>query len=107
VTPTPTPTPAPTPTPTPISCALPLANFTFTQQNRNRPVVFTSTSTPTTGPCAITYWRWDYGDGTTDAGNFPTASHAFPQQGTTYNVTLTVTNPAGVTFLIQPVTTQS
>ena len=62
---------------------LPVPNFTFSQQNKNKPVVFVSTSTPTSPPaCAINYWRWDYGDTLYDAGNFPTASHDYNQQGT-------------------------
>jgi PKD repeat protein len=67
-----------------------------------------STSTPTTPPgCAINYWRWDYGDGQFDAGNFPTASHDYALKGHTYQVTLTVTNPGGTASIIVPVTTQS
>jgi PKD repeat protein len=69
-------------------------------------VVFTSTSTPTSGTCQITFWRWEYGDGTTDAGNLPTTSHTYPAQGTSYQVTLTVTNPAGVASIIATVTTK-
>jgi Flp pilus assembly protein TadG len=104
--PTPTPTPAPTPTPTP-SCSLPFSGFTYTQQNKNKPVVVTSISTPTSGTCAVNYWRWDWGDSTTDAGNLPSASHQYALQGHSYVVTLTVTNPAGVTSSIQTVVTQS
>jgi hypothetical protein len=70
-------------------------------------VDFVSTSTPTSGSCAINYWRWEYGDGALDAGNFPTVSHQFPAQGTTYVVTLTVTVPGGVTNSVTiPVTTK-
>lgn len=106
--PTPTPTPAPTPTPTASATATPTptpsptcapasVSFTYSQQNRNRPVVFTSTASPTSGACAITFWRWEYGDGNTDAGNLPTVSHDYgsAHQDTTFNVTLSVTNPAG------------
>jgi PKD repeat protein len=64
---------------------------------------FTSTSTPTSGPCAITFWRWEFGDGTTDAGNLPTTSHDYNPSGATngetYLVTLTVTNPGGSTSI--------
>ena len=59
-------------------------------------MVFTSASTPTSGDCAITYWRWEFGDGQTDAGNVPTTSHTYPSQGASYTATLTVTNPGGV-----------
>ena len=115
---TPTDTPAPTdsespdptesPAPTTPTCNFPGANFGWTQQNKNRPVVFTSVSSPTTGSCAITFYRWEYGlpDGSTDAGNLPTVSHSFANQGFTYNVTLTVTNPRGTTSITLPVTTK-
>lgn len=92
--PTATATASPTPAPTP-TCAPAVPMFTYSQQNKNKPVAFTSTSTPTSGSCAITYWRWDFGDGQTDAGNVPTTSHTYAAQGTTYNVTLTVTGPGG------------
>jgi hypothetical protein len=60
-------------------------------------VVFVSTSTPTTGACAINYWRWEYGDGAIDAGNLSTASHNYgsANQGEQFLVTLSVTNPGG------------
>lgn len=87
-------------------CPTPLVAFTFTQQNRNRPVVFTSTSTPTSGACAITFWRWEFGDGTTDAGVVSTTSHDYGSPGTTFNVTLTVTYPSGTASLTRAVTTR-
>ncbi len=103
--PSPSPSSSPSPSPTPF-CANPFVGFTYTQQNKNKPVVFTSTSTPTTGLCAISYWRWEFGDGIWTAGAVPTASHDYSQQGTTFNVTLTVTTPAGTFSYIAPVTTQ-
>ena len=121
-TPSPTATPVPTasqiatippdptasPTPSAPTCNLPSANFGWTQQNKNRPVVFTSVSSPTTGSCAITFYRWEYGapDGTTDAGNLPTVSHTFALQGHTYQVTLTVTNPRGTASITYAVVTR-
>lgn len=107
-TPTPTPTPAPTPTPTP-ACAPPYAAASYTQQNKNKPVVFTSLSTPTTGLCAINTYRWVFGhDGAISEGALPTVSHAYPAQGVTYTVTLTVTNGEGTTTTtVFPVTTDS
>jgi PKD repeat protein len=50
---------------------------------------------PTTGDCAIDYWRWDFGDNSTSAGNLPTVSHDYgsANKGKTFNVTLTVTVP--------------
>lgn len=113
-TPTPTgppaPTPSPTPTPTPMpTCAPPSVNFTTSQQNKNAAVVFTSGSAPTTGSCAISYYRWDFGDGTTSAGSLPSASHDYGKanEGVTFNVTLTVTTPGGTYSITLPVTTRS
>jgi Flp pilus assembly protein TadG len=110
--PTPTPTSAatPTPTPTPPPCSPAYAAFTYTQADKNAPVVFTSTSTPTTGDCAILYWRWDFGDGSVSAGNPTTTSHKFPHKGRTYTVALTVTvpgNPSITTTTYLDVTTLS
>jgi hypothetical protein len=110
--PTPTPagpTPSPSPTPTPVpTCAPPTVGFTTSQQNKNKPVIFTSTSTPTTGLCAISYYRWEFGDGATSAGSLPSASHDYGRtgQGLTFNVTLTVTTPGGTYSIILPVGVQ-
>lgn len=98
-------TATPTPTPTPTPCPTPLVGFGTTQQNKNKPVVFTSTSSPTTGPCAISYWRWEYGDGNTDAGAVPSTTHSYALQGQAYTVTLTVTYPSGTASLTRIVTT--
>jgi hypothetical protein len=108
--PTPAPTPAPSPTPSPTPCTPAFANFTFTQQNKTKPVVFTSTSTPTTGPCAIAYWRWEFGDGEVEAANVATTSHDYgaANRGLSFTVSLTVTVPGGVTTTTyQVVTTAS
>jgi Flp pilus assembly protein TadG len=121
VTPVPTPSPVPTAsqivtippgptmsaTPSAPTCNLPSADFGWTQQNKNRPVVFTSASSPTTGSCQITFYRWEYGapDNTTDAGNLPTVSHDFALDGTTYVVTLTVTNARGTVAIQKSVLT--
>lgn len=104
-TPSPAPTASPTPTPAP-TCPPPMVAFNATQQKKNEPVNFTSTSTPTSGPCAISYWRWDYGDGSYDAGNFPTAAHSYASQKTQFWVTLTVTTPSGTFPYTAPVTTK-
>ena len=122
VTPSPTPSPIPTPsqittippgptmspTPSAPTCNLPGVDFGWTQLNKNKPVVFTSTSSPTTGSCAITFWRWEYGtpDNTTDAGTLPTVSHTFALQNRDYLVTLTVTNPRGTSSITKTVRTQ-
>jgi len=85
--------------------------FTYHQQNKNQDVDFTSISTPTSGPCAITFWRWEFGDGQTGAGNLPTTSHDYNTAGATsgesYAVTLTVTNPGGSTSITLTVVTRS
>lgn len=105
--PTASPTASPTPTPVPTpTCAPPAASFTYSQQNKNRPVVFVSTSTPSSGACAITYWRWEFGDGQTDAGNVQTVSHTYPAQATSYTVILTVTNPGSTTSYTTTITTR-
>jgi Flp pilus assembly protein TadG len=108
-TPIPTPSPAPTASPAPSAptCPAPVSAFTSSQQNKNKPVDFVSTSTPSSGTCQITFWRWDYGDGATDAGNFPTTSHTYACKGCSYTVTLTVTNPFGSVSWFTTVTTQS
>jgi TadE-like protein/PKD domain len=97
----------PTPEPTLPTCSPPVAGFTYVQQNRNRPVEFTSTSAPTTGDCQITFWRWEYGDGDTDAGAVPTVTHDYGCRGCTFPVTLTVTNPNGPVSVTVIVTTRS
>jgi Flp pilus assembly protein TadG len=106
--PTPTPTTSPTPTAT-ATCPSPLVLFTTYQKNKNWAIDFTSTSTPTSGTCAISYWRWDFGDGTTSAGAVGTTSHDYGKanEGKTFNVTLTVTTPSGTFFYILAVTTLS
>lgn len=120
-TPTPTATPIPTPSqiatipPTPTgspapsapTCNLPASSFSWSQLNKNKPVDFVSFSSPTTGSCAITFYRWEYGapDNTTDAGNLPTVSHAFAIQAKDYLVTLTVTNPRGTASITKLVHT--
>jgi hypothetical protein len=106
------PTASPFPTPSGVAasptasapvCPPPFANFTYTVQNKK--VNFTSTSTPTTGTCQITFWRWEYGDGVTDAGNFSTANHQYPNNNRSYTVVLTVTNPYGSVSVTTVVTT--
>ncbi len=91
------------------ACPLPVAGFSHSQQNKNKPVDFVSLSTPTNPPaCAISYWRWQYGDpgSNAKAGNFPTSSFDYNSPGATFQVTLTVTNPAGTTSTTQSVTTK-
>jgi Flp pilus assembly protein TadG len=109
VTPFPTPSglPETSPTPSAPTCAFPIADFTFSQQNKNRPIEFVSTSTPTSGSCQIQFWRWDFGDNTTSAGNPPTISHEYGCQGCTYTVTLTVTNARGPISISRTVVTRN
>jgi Flp pilus assembly protein TadG len=91
---TPTPTPSPSPTPAP-TCAPPFVAFGAGSSGSSRRVTFTSTSTPTGGDCQISYYRWDFGDGTTDAGNDLVGTTHRYAAGGSYNVELTVTTPAG------------
>ena len=113
VLPTVTPFPTPSgiveasPTPSAPTCSPPVADFTFSQARKQDPVVFTSTSTPTSGSCQILFWRWEFGDNTTSAGNPPTISHDYGNQarGDTFTVTLTVTNAYGPVSISKSVTT--
>ena len=100
------PSQAPSAAPSQTSCPAPIVGFTTSQQNKNRPVDFSSTSSPTSGPCAITYYRWAFGDGNTDAGSASSTSHMYAASGTTYNATLTVTYPSGTVSLVTAVTTR-
>jgi Flp pilus assembly protein TadG len=110
VLPTATPFPTPsgvvsaTPSPSAPTCSPPVPNFTFTVSNKK--VDFVSTSTPTSGTCQITFWRWEYGDGATDAGGvvFATSSHTYGSKAT-FSVILTVTNPYGSVSITKSVTT--
>jgi Flp pilus assembly protein TadG len=87
--------PSAAPSSPPAGCTTaPAANFTFSQLNKNRPVVFQDASTAVAG-CAITAWSWSFGDGS-PAGTAQHPTHAYPTQATPYNVTLTVTNGAGL-----------
>lgn len=92
---TPTPTPEPTPTPTP-ACAPPFAAASWAIQNNKR-IDFTSTSTPTSGPCAIIHWRWEFGDTAISEGFLPTVDHQYPDKNTSYVVRLTVKIAEGPT----------
>ncbi|MHB8891143.1 MAG: TadE/TadG family type IV pilus assembly protein [Candidatus Limnocylindrales bacterium] len=99
------PTAEPTPSPTP-ACPAPLVGFSTSQPADKAPVSFTSTSGPTTGTCAISYWRWEFGDLTTSAGNLPSTSHDYGSpKGRTFNVTLTVTTPGGTYSYTRAITT--
>ena len=70
---------------------LPFTNFDFTAPSCQQSVVgFTDLSTVQTGN--IVRWVWNFGDGTTQAINFPgnpTTGHAYATTGS-FNVTLTV-----------------
>jgi Flp pilus assembly protein TadG len=100
------PSQTPSQAPSQTACPAPIVGFWTSQQNKNRPVDFGSTSSPTTGPCAIAFYRWAFGDGSTDAGSASSTSHQYAAQGTTYDVTLTVTYPRGTVSLTTAVTTR-
>ena len=59
-------------------------------------VAFTNLSTDEDG--AVVGWSWDFGDGTTSAERHPV--HTYPEKGA-YRVTLTVTDDAGVTDMLE------
>jgi len=65
------------------------ANFTFTTSALTANFTDTSTASGTT----ITTWSWNFGDSTTSTVRNP--SHTYAAAGT-YNVTLTVSNGAGI-----------
>ncbi len=103
---TPFPTPSglsASPTPSAPVCSPPVANFTFSVQSKK--INFASTSTPTSGTCQITFWRWEFGDGATDAGLVSTTSHQYPRNNQRYTVILTVTNPFGSVSVTATATT--
>jgi Flp pilus assembly protein TadG len=100
------PSQAPSQAPSQTACPAPIVGFWTSQQNKNKPVDFGSTSSPATGPCAIAFYRWAFGDGSTDAGSASSTSHQYAAEGTTYNVTLTVTYPSGTVSLTTAVTTR-
>ena len=70
----------------PVLVATPRANFGGPDSFycANTPLTFTDSSRG----YGLTY-SWDFGDG---SGTFATPTHSFPNSGTTYNVTLTVTD---------------
>ncbi|MEA3215395.1 MAG: hypothetical protein QOJ19_1551, partial [Acidimicrobiia bacterium] len=78
----------------------PKASFTYspTKVALNDPVTFSDTSTG--GP---TGYRWDFGDGSGDAGNTKQWIHRFTKTGD-FNVRLTVSNALGTSEAIQKVT---
>jgi len=87
--------PSPTPSPSP-TCAPPYVGFTDKSAGTSGNVSFTSTSTPTKGSCAISFYNWDFGDGSTAAGNnMTTASNKYTGAGP-FLVTLAVRTPDGV-----------
>jgi PKD repeat protein len=102
--PTPVPTSASTPVPTPavVSTGAPKAQFTASTTQGQSPltVQFTSQST---GAAPMTY-KWDFSDG---EGNLPENSQQNPQwrfwedAGTSYTVTLTVTNAYGSDTIVK------
>lgn len=72
--------------------SIPTANFNF-----NIVCEFDSTDFTDLSTGAPTNWAWDFGDGNTSTDQNPT--HFYGASGT-YNVILTVTNPAGCTHTL-------
>jgi PKD repeat protein len=112
--PTPTPTPTGNPTPTPTAtvaptptpgCSKPVAGFTDTKGNPNKRITFTDQSTYQVG-CPITNWLWDFGDpNDSTSSNAQNPTHTYPNNNSTYTVTLTVTNSAGSSSITKTIST--
>jgi PKD repeat protein len=71
----------------------PTADIAMTQSSANNTTV-SFDATGSTDNARIIEYQWEFGDGTTANGATPT--HSYDQTGT-YNVTVTVTDPAGNT----------
>lgn len=79
-----------------VSTNFPLVpNYNFTVTSKCLPVktTFTDVTAITCGNAPVTYWLWDFGDGTTSNDANPV--HYYQQTGV-YNVKLTVRNSNGV-----------
>lgn len=77
--------------------SIPTSNFNFTIECVGFATQFTDLSTG-----GITNWAWNFGDGNTSAAQNP--SHLYATNGT-YNVILTVTNPANCTHTLSQLVT--
>ena len=82
-------------TPLPV---VPVPLFTVSATNLTVQVTDASTGWPTS-------WSWDWGDGNTSIGQYPSA-HTYDTGGT-YNITLTVSNMGGANSIVIPVTVSS
>ncbi len=74
----------------------PVAYFEGTPRSGEKPLTVKFTDGSTNSP---TYWRWDFGDGTTSTLQNP--SHSYSHKGD-YTVTLTAGNSAGENTLSRP-----
>jgi Flp pilus assembly protein TadG len=86
----------PTATPDVGPCIEPSAGFTHSVSpaNRKAPVTLTVVDTSTSPNCGIISWLWNWGDNTTSLQQAPGAkTYLVPGD---YDVTLTVTNAAGL-----------
>jgi Flp pilus assembly protein TadG len=93
---TPTGSLAPTATPDAGPCIEPSAGFTHSTSpaNRKAPVTLTVVDTSTSPNCGIISWFWQWGDGSTSLLQAPGPKlYLVPGD---YDVTLTVTNAAGL-----------
>jgi Flp pilus assembly protein TadG len=93
---TPAPSSTTTPAPTVDICTRPSAGFTHTTTpaNKKAPVTLSVVDTSTSPNCGITSWFWQWGDGATSTLQNP-GTHVYVAAGN-YDVTLTVTNAAGL-----------
>jgi PKD repeat protein len=80
-----------------LGAAAPIAEFTTAALAEDCPTpswTFTFNDASTDADSAVTTWAWDFGDSTTATG--PNVSHSYESPGV-YIVTLTVTDPTGLT----------
>lgn len=83
-----------------VDAAAPVANFTVVDADAGGAGLAADVTETSTGE--ITYWRWDWGDGTYSVGESP-ANHTYAAADT-YDITLTVVGPGGSSQVTKPVT---
>ncbi|MDB4890886.1 MAG: serine protease [Gemmatimonadetes bacterium] len=87
--------PPPPPPPPPTNHA-PVARFTFSCANPAFPHQCSFDGSTSTDDVKVVSYKWDWGNGRSEARNTPTTRNTWAASGT-YNITLTVTDGAGLT----------